>query len=313
MICVKKTALFKSLALKFLASAVLLSAIISCSSAPKRAMRVTDTGEKADLLFEQGNSYLAGGKINEAGKCFSESYRLAVSIDDADLLCRICLSAVIYKIQSAPEAPYFSEHTKYSLLDQARGFSDRSGNKKFYDNVCDIYQARILISDNTSDGEKARAALNMLSEKEKELSKDSYYMGYLCRTKGDALTALGSFSQAAALYADAAGHHLKDRYLLELGVDWYSCARAKSLAGDRTGAVAAIENALKYDKDAENTAAIASDYRAYAKILTKGEYTEAEKNSAVRALKWAGAVYKSGGFDKESDDCILEAEKLSSK
>jgi len=44
--------------------------------------------------------------------------------------------------------------------------------------------------------------------------------------------------------------------------------------------VSAIENALKYDRDAENSLALSLDYLAYSKILLKGEPTESEIKKA---------------------------------
>ena len=46
----------------------------------------------------------------------------------------------------------------------------------------------------------------------------------------------------------------------------------------------------KYDKDAENTCGIASDYLAYSKILLKGNPTEEEKKLAEEVEKWSEKI-----------------------
>lgn len=77
-----------------------------------------------------------------------------------------------------------------------------------------------------------------------------------------------------AKIVSAAENHTKSRYIYEIGLDWYNAARTSSLFGDKSGDISSIENALKYDRDAENSAAIPVDYLAYSKILLKENPSE---------------------------------------
>lgn len=325
-----------------------------CSSAPKRPMLVTDTYTLAHSRLENANNELLSGKLSAAKRSLSESYSLAVSVDSAALLTKICLSGVSYKIlenqlgdnsdskesrnsesefasssnlesqkSESAKSEIFSENSKSdgnvssalssslvsqknsekslsiqtekksfldgdlnSVLSEAKFFARRSSEKDSLLDLCALYEVRVMLTrvrlsneKNLSESER-KNLLEILSQCEKSVSKEPYYGGFLSRTRGDVYVSLSDFKNAEKSYLEAAQIHTKNRYLYEIALDWYGAARACSLGGDKSGAVNAIENALKYDRDAENSAALALDYLAYSKILLKGEPTESEIKKA---------------------------------
>ncbi|MDY2844246.1 MAG: hypothetical protein SOT81_09730 [Treponema sp.] len=317
-----------------------------CSSAPKRPMLVTDTYTLAHSRLENANNELLSGKLPAAKRSLSESYSLAVSVDSAALLTKICLSGVSYKIlenqlgdnsdskesknsesdfasssnlefqkSESAKSEISSENSKSggnvssalvsekslsiqtekksfldgdlnSILSEAKSFARRSSEKDALLDLCALYEVRVMLTrvrlsneKNLSESEK-RNLLEILTQCEKSVSKEPYYGGFLSRTRGDVYVSLSDFKNAGKSYLEAAQIHTKNRYLYEIALDWYGAARACSLGGDKSGAVNAIENALKYDRDAENSAALALDYLAYSKILLKGEPTESEIKKA---------------------------------
>ena len=272
-----------------------------CSSAPKRPMLVTDTYTLAHSRLENANNELLSGKLSAAKRSLSESYSLAVSVDSAALLTKICLSGVSYKIlekqlgdnsdsEKSPsiqtEKKSFLDGDMDSVLGEAKSFARRSSEKDALLDLCALYEVRVMLArlhlsneKNLSEAEK-KNLLEILSQCEKSVSKEPYYGGFLSRTRGDVYVSLSDFKSAEKSYLEAVQIHTKNRYLYEIALDWYGVARACSLGGDKNGAVNAIENALKYDRDAENSAALALDYLAYSKILLKGEPTESEIKKA---------------------------------
>lgn len=173
-----------------------------------------------------------------------------------------------------------------SILGEAKSFAHRSSEKDALLDLCALYEVRVKLSDekNLSESEK-KNLLEILSQCEKSVSKEPYYAGFLSRTRGDVYVSLSDFKNAEKSYLEAAQIHTKNRYLYEIALDWYGAARACSLGGDKNRAVNAIENALKYDRDAENSAALALDYLAYSKILLKGEPAESEIKKAEELEK----------------------------
>jgi tetratricopeptide (TPR) repeat protein len=341
------------------ASLFVLSAV-SCSSAPKRAMRITDTAEKAAERYELANTELLSGKVMSAGSHLEQAYELALSVDDTSLLCRIMLSRISQQLAikngmkeqtttaaesaavtetstpvssastgisaattagiAAPAsgtAPLLLVHLGTdvdSLIESAREQARRSASKDTLEAVCNIYAARIAISGiKETDTAQLSSVQNMLDGQEKNLGKEPYYLAYLYRTKGDAFALAKDYKKADEQYVKAADIHTKNRYLAEIGVDWYRAAQVRSKNGDKTGALSAIETALKYDRDSENTMAIASDYYAYAIILMKGTPDEKEKVQAQKAALWSSSVYRSGGYADMAVSAAAYADLISTK
>lgn len=290
----------------FLLFFLLFSFLVSCSSAPKRAMVVTDTYELAYSLLESANEDLLSGNLQNARMNLSRSYNLALSIDNAPLLCKVCLSGVSYKIletqiqnenqkKSAFSKSFLDEKIDF-VLDEAKSAANRSADRKSLLDLCKVYEVQKnladLNSEKTFDGKNLLAALN---SSEKSLSKEPYYLGYLERTRGDVFMKMNDFSSARKSYLSAAEIHTKNRYIYEIGLDYYKAARASSLSGNKENAVSAIENALKYDRDAENSAAISLDYLAYSKILLKGNPAEEDVKKAESLKNLSEKIAQAGG------------------
>ncbi len=280
--------------------------LASCSSTKKRPMKITTISDTADVRYENANSDLLAGKMERALLQFSQARDLAYSVDNADLLCRINLSAVAYKVSSGnldalkKAENFIDASSAEELLKDARFFATKTEREEFLSAVCTVYDVRLELArgkKNVSTYEKS------LLSCEKTLEKEPFYLANLHRTLGDVQILSKKYEDAQKSYEKAAELHTKNRYVSEIGTDWYGVARCRSLSGDKNGAIEAIENALKYDRDAENTSAIASDYFACAKILVKGKTTADEKKRAREFANWAAKIYKSGGFPFEAEAC----------
>ncbi len=311
---------------RILFSGVLIYCLAACSSAPKRVMLVTDTRNAAASVYETANREMVAGKIENAGGHLQQAYNMGLKIDDADLLCRISLSAVVYKLSSvyqkdniapasqlarkpddfAADTPFYGLNAE-DMLNLAEEYSGRAEDKKLLRGITEIYRARIALSYNNLN---IQETLLKLSETEKLLVKEPYYKGYLYRTQGDVYAWDKQYGKARDLYLKAAEIHTKNRYLEEIGLDYYSAARMSSLAGNKEDALTQIDKALKYDKDAENTSAIAADYYAYGLILLKNCRSDEEKQRAKKAILWAGQIYNAGGFIENAELCNKKAAEL---
>lgn len=308
----------------------ILMLFVSCSSAPKRAMLVTEISDSAARVYETANSEIISGQLDNAAAHLQQAYNLALSVDDTDLLCKISLSAVIYKLslngggeedvalnpvlqlakktdEQSSDTPFYGISAQ-TLLDMAQKYADRSNNKEVLSAVCPVYDVRIKLAQ--AQVSNSEELLKNLSTFEKKLSSEPYYLAFLKRTRGDLLAFVKRYSEAQKSYLEAASIHIKDRYVSEIGLDYYSAARMSSLSGDKNNAINYIQTALKYDKDAENTVAIAADYNAYGLILLKGNVSLQDKQKAREVILWAASIYKSGGFESESDSCKKYAESL---
>ncbi len=295
---------------------ILAAVLASCSSSPKRPMLVTDISSKANERYETANGELVAGQFEKAAVHLTQAYNLAVSVDASELLCKICFSGIVYKIdvksldvnvkgsrnfiQTEDLSDSFLNYSADKILSDAEVFAKRSSSGDILLRIHQLYKVKLELA---KKGKDYAAYLLALSKIEKEISKEDYYLGYLYRTKGDIHAFSGDYASAEKCYIEAADIHTKSRYLMEIGLDWYSMASCRSLSGNKQGAREAILMALKYDRDAENAGAIALDYYALSKILLKGSPSQKEKEDARAACLWASEIYEAAGFAAEAREC----------
>lgn len=291
----------------FLIFSALFLILDSCSSLPDKGMKVSATANTADARYEAANSELSAGNFALASTHFVQAYNLAYSVDYADLLCRISLSGISLKIASSSLDPtnkksdsFIDSKTVEQILEDAKYFAGRTGREKVLLSVCSIYECEIALC----RGKRNFLIYeNSLKGAEDGLKKEPYYQAHLYRTLGEVYASEKKYDLAVEYYTKAATLHTKKKILAEIGTDWYGAARAYSLSGRKSEAVSAMESALKYDRDAENTGAIAADYLALAKILSKGKPNADEKQRARDCASWAAAIYRSVSLEKNAAEC----------
>ena len=278
-----------------------LSALLgfsACSSAPKRPMMETTVYQQSLDRYEAANAQLISFQTQEALSNLQIAQRLACSIDNVDLLCKIYLSAVIYRLTSTKEEggnpTVFDGKSAEELLAAAQKFAARSENARFLQSVSKVYEQKVILAKGEAASDES------ITSSQKDFSKDPYYLGFSYRTLGDVYAQQKKWPQAIAAYQEAASIHTKNRYLIEIGLDWFSLARAQSLSGKKDAAIDSLNTALSFDKAAENSGAIATDYLALSKLLMKGNPTDSDRSKAKDAALWASQVYESAGFSEEA-------------
>lgn len=287
----------------FFILAIFLFIFISCSSAPERPMIITEKYDLASVQLEDGTRALACGDFVNADKHLTDAGTLALSIDNPDLLVKIFLSRIAWQTTVNGKA---GEESALQFLKEARLEAERSSGKEIFRAVCDIYEAHILVCC-TDQADKAVA---LLLKNERAVEKEPFYQGFLYHTLGDALALQKKYDEADRIYLKAAELHTKNRYLQETGNDWYAAASVRSLGGNKRLAFDAIEQALVYDRNAENTAAIASDYLAAARILVREPATEDDKKKAAAQARYAAAIYRAVNQEDPAKECDAFAESV---
>ncbi|MCQ2573907.1 MAG: hypothetical protein MJ182_08425 [Treponema sp.] len=286
--------------------------MIGCSSAPKRQMVYTDVAQHAYDNYEKANGCITRGEYEKAEKYLEDSYAQAVSIDKNDLICKILLSGISYRIQNPvvdlSEKAFALPSDVDTLLSEARFAAAQSDEKirPLLESIIRVYDCRVKLfkAQNGVESYGNSEIQKILDGEIKNLSKDPYYLAFLYRTKGDWSHFLMNYKAAAENYKTAADVHTKNLYLYEIAYDWYLCASSYSKDGKKQEAVSAIQNALKYDRDAENSMAIAQDYLAAAHILVKGTSSQTEREKALFYAKKAESIFRSTGNLQKADDCI---------
>ncbi|MCF0241528.1 MAG: hypothetical protein HUK25_02770 [Treponema sp.] len=284
---------------------LMLAMFTACSSSPKRAMVFSEITSLAYDSYEKANAAIIQGDRTKAASLLQDAYKRAVSVDNNELVCKILLSSVSYRIlfavtenvnsesESKPQVFIFSDTP--ILIEKAKICAAQTEKKEYLDTIIAVYETRSILN----EAQKTKSYFNNEKQQKnldaciKTLEKEPYYLAYLYRTKGECYSHVSDFLNAELCFEKAAEIHTQSRYLKEISYDWYLAAQAYSKDGKKENALTSIQNALKYDKDAENPSGIAQDYIAAAKILIKGNYTEAEKQKAVFYAEKAALIYES--------------------
>lgn len=261
-------------------------------------MSVDETSKKAWVLFETANNEIEKGLLKNAFFDLEAAYKMALSIDETELECKILLSAISREILEKEKGGssrvtgenYFLGDDLSDLLKRARTAANLSGDSKTLKAICNVFEARKLIFEKNVGG-----IPNLLNSAIPELQKEPFYLAYLNRTYGEYFVAIKSDEKARGYFSAAADLHIKNRYLAQISLDYYLLAQCEARLENKSAALTAIENALKYDKLSENTSGIASDYLAMSKILLKGNPTDRERNEAEYCRERAEMILKSMG------------------
>ena len=288
-------------------SASLALLLSSCSSAPKRTMERTAITDASYSRLALANTELAKGDIVSAKNDADGAYKAALSVDNADLLTKVCLTRVTVATSSGTRyattagastaTTGTSAVSAQAMLDEAKKYAARSSDPDTLGAICSLYEARLLIGGKDApSSESISKALSLCNTVESKLQKQKEYLAYLYRTRGELYALQHNSADAEKQFLAAASLHTSERYLSEIGLDWYLAAKAYAAEGKKDEAIQALNQALSYDRLDENTAGIGADYYGLAAVLLKGAPTAEEKKQAAEYATFSAAVYEAGGF-----------------
>lgn len=275
--------------LTVLMAAIFLFTLTGCSSAPKRTMQINTVYKNVTTTLETANTAMINGNYAQAENLLGAAYKSSMSIDNYDLLTTVCLSYV--SLYLSYEEPAVQMAQVY--MDEAFYCAGYSFNETRNLALCTLSNVRLQIAQGKTDYNEYIAQLN----KAKGSTKlDVYNLGLFSSVEGDVYLHKQDYKNAEQSYLDAAAVFTKNRYLGEIGITWYKLAQVRSLAGNKKSALEAINNAIKYDRDSENSIALGTDYYAMGLILTKGTSTAAEIARAKYAFEHSAQIFSSIGM-----------------
>lgn len=274
--------------------------LFSCSSTDKRSMADYTIRNQASSDLDLATKNILCARYSAAKKNLDSAYQKALSVDDSSLLCMIDFSYISYELSQGTDEQAVQKAKDH--LAEAKWFASVSGLESLKE-IARLYEARILLAEN--DFAKA---LSIAEENPKVLEKDYYYKAFRERLKGDIYKARKNYDSAEDAYKKAIELHTKNRYLVEIGLDWYKLAQVNSLKGDKNKAIESMENAIKYDRDAENSVALGLDYHAYGLILVKGKPSKEEIQKALKSWEYSNRIFDAADLPdyKEMNDSKIE-------
>lgn len=263
--------------------------LCGCSSAPKRTMQINTIYKNVTVTIESANTAMINANYAQAENLLNSAYKNAISIDNYDLLATVSLSFVnLYLSFNEPSLEKAKDY-----LEEALYYSDFSANPEKNKALCTLSYVRYNLAASKNDYD---SYLKELDQSQNLLKADKYNFALFESVKADVLKEKKDFAEAERLYLNAAELFTKNRYLGEIGITWYKTAQVRSLQNKKASALEAIENAIKYDRDAENSIALGTDYYAKALILLKANPSQEEIQKARESLKHSSKIFDSIGL-----------------
>ena len=257
----------------------------SCSSAPKNSGDVYHLRLQAEDGLEAANREAERGNFENALSLLTGFKRNAILADDLSLITRISLARgnVLYSLGRTDDA--------FAEWDYALKEANLLGDSELL-SVAKIFYAR----GNILTGRKtARAVLDEVTFESANIKKNRLYIAFSWQVTGLALRELGLWSEAEEAMRKSLAIHEKDNRLENASYDWYTIASVRSLSGDISGAVRALETSINIDRRIENSWGLASSWRALGDVFRKA----GRERDALDAYRRSRSIYIDMGNDFE--------------
>ena len=268
----------------------------SCSSAPKNPGDIYLLRTQAEEGLESANREAGNGHFEIALTLLTGYKRNAILADDPSLIIRICLSLgnILFSLGRTDDA--------FAEWDQAIAEAVRLNDSELL-SVSRIFRARgNLLSKRVS----AQNILNEVTRESLNLKKNRLYIAFSWQVRGLALRDLGLWREAEEAVRRSLDIHVKDRHLENASYDWYTIASIRSLSGNFTGALEALESSIALDRRVENSWGLAASWRAMGDV-----YIKAGKNTeALEAYRRARAIFAAIGNDHEINEMDIRINNI---
>jgi len=257
----------------------------SCSSAPKNPGDINSLRIQAEDGLESANREAGKGNFEIALSLLTGYKRNAVLADDPSLIIRVCLARgnIFYSLGMTDEA--------FTEWDQAVAEAVRYANSELL-SVSRIFYARgNLLSGRAS----ALSVLDEVTRESVNIKSNRLYIAFSWQVRGLALRELGRWTEAEDAVKRSLDIHVKDRKLENASYDWYTIASIRSLSGNTSGAIQALEESIALDRRIENSWGLAASWRAMGDVYRKAGRNKEALESYIRAR----AIYIAMGSENE--------------
>lgn len=270
----------------YLFTSLLLSFVLftSCGSKPKRTMLINTVSTSAGTMIENAKVSLSSGDFEKAYYFLDNAWKMAMSVDNNELLLTVCLVRISVSLSQADES---IEKAK-EYLSQAKKYAAYTENVDRSMALVALSQVRIALAEKNNDFSSFQT---ILDQNKSKVADDLYEKAQFDSLKADVYKASGNYSEAENYYMAALDVFTKECYLSELGDNYYKLSQVRSLAGNKSGALEALAMAIKYDRDEENSRALASDYYVKGILLMKDNPSSDDKVAAEYAFKHSADIY----------------------
>lgn len=277
--------------------------LTGCSSAPDRPAEIFTNRDAARDQMEMARQAIMNREPAVARQFLAEAWRLAVQTDDADTRIRVLL---------ATGNAWYSEGALEEAVrhwQEAKTEADRGG-MTLLSAAAVVHIARGTLAEGhpqqdmprTEREKRAAEVREQVRAAQKNLQKDRLYTAFSRRVLALAEKELGNTDAAVKSINESIKIHEAGQYLEDTAYDWYIAASIYSKAERYPEALNALEQALRYDRRAENAAGLGRDWMAVGTVHEKSGDPDGARSARIRARD----IFRAAFLTVQAD----EAEKL---
>ncbi|MDR1248391.1 MAG: hypothetical protein LBK63_03715 [Treponema sp.] len=260
--------------------------VLGCSSLPKGQPEARTQRRAAAAQLEAADKETDRGNYAGALALAGEARRFAVSADDPALIIRSTLSRgnSLSFLGRADEAQ--------AAFDSALAEAERIRDTGLAA-LCRVYIARRLLLAGGGNVEEIR---DQVKREIALIKTDQNALALGWTVIGLAEKELGNWADAERGIKTALDIHVKGGYLALAAYDWYLAASIRSVSGRYQSALDALEEALSYDRRAENTYGLGMDWKAMGDVYKR----EGKDGAADIAYRRAAEIFRSINREREA-------------
>jgi tetratricopeptide (TPR) repeat protein len=259
---------------------------LGCSSAPKGQPEERTQRRAAASQLAAANKEADRGDYAGALLLADEARRFAVAADDPALIIRSGLArgAILASLGRADEARAafagaLAEAERIRSAPLAAASRAHIARQELRDGSRGALEIR----------EQAKKDISLMEKEPADLA-----LGWTVIALAE--KDLGNWADAEKGIKNALDIHVKAGYLEPAAYDWYLIASIRSASGLYQGALDALEEALSYDRRAENTYGLGMDWKAMGDV-----YKKAGKDAAADiAYRRAADIFRSNDMTREA-------------
>lgn len=268
----------KNIITKICLLAIILFA--SCSSAPKRDSETTTLRGLGKTQLELASGEIDRGNYIDAMQYLTDAWNYAVRSDDPELRIKVRLTrgnAFFYQGDDSAA----NEDWQAALAEAGHEQNNElSSAAKIH-----IERGRLLqaINDSSVSAVLLEDVKSVVRNEMKNLKNEELYTALAWTVIGLAEKEQKSFDNAETSFSEALQIYEDGNYLEQAAYNWYLIASARSLSNHFDAAIEALMQAIAFDRRAENSYGLASDWKAIGDVYGKMGDGEKSQNAYARS------------------------------
>jgi tetratricopeptide (TPR) repeat protein len=259
-----------------------------CSSAPKKATEIFTDRNTAIKQLDLANYTANRGQYESALVVLEGARKLALGTDDPPLRLKTSISRGNFLFALGRNTEAFAEWISASDEGDASGEPVLAALARIYS-----IRAKIVLLDTETGTTNVEELKNQLIREMAVVKSDDNATAVGNIALGLAEKQMGRWADAESAVKKALSYHEGGLFLEEAAYDWFLIASIRSMAGNYSASLEALETAIRFDRRAENGFGLASSWQAKGDVLKKA----GRDGEAQAAWQRAAEIYRAIGLN----------------